>query len=226
MFNRPAKSTPNPIDGLAPDADQKSRAPISLPSENAHPRKRILIIDDDPDFLVALRIWFSKDDFEVLLASNGDRGYTVLRESGPVDLVLTDFMMPELNGIDLIRLITSDITTLRTPIVIMSNNSGPEHQLRAHRLGAIDYLLKGLGARAIAENVVSLLASPSPKRLAARPTASSTPVQAMRSGLISLIQLTAQWNALPIRAKNVLYSAERFVKKLLIAVPEDGMASR
>ncbi len=71
-------------------------------------QKRVLIVDDDADFLKALQLWFVKQNFEVLLASNGEKAVQILRESQPVDLLLTDFMMPERNGMELVRVLRQD----------------------------------------------------------------------------------------------------------------------
>jgi len=60
-------------------------------------RRRILIVDDDPHLKEALSLWLAKYDYEILTAEHGDQALGILRSGSPVDLVLSDFMMPELN---------------------------------------------------------------------------------------------------------------------------------
>jgi CheY-like chemotaxis protein len=64
-------------------------------------RRRVLIVDDDAPFLELLQLCFAKANFDVILASNGEEALKILLESEPPDLVLSDFMMPEVNGIEL-----------------------------------------------------------------------------------------------------------------------------
>lgn len=113
--------------------------------------KRVLIVDNDADFLKAVQLWFLKENFEVTLASNGEEAVRIIRESAPMDLILTDFMMPERNGMELVRTLKRDAKLFMIPIVVMSNNTNPEFRARAHEMGASAYLLKPEGARAMAE---------------------------------------------------------------------------
>jgi CheY-like chemotaxis protein len=184
------------------------------------PQKRVLIVDDDPDFQKALQLWFVRANFEVVLASNGDIAIQIIRESKPMDLVLTDFMMPERNGMELIRVLRQDDTLFKIPIVVMSNNTSAEFLRKAHELGATAYLLKPEGARVIVEKAASLVGSVEPDTSPAHTQPTSTaPVQAMRSSLLALIRLTAQTDGLPTQARNALISAEELVESLFAAVP-------
>jgi len=183
-------------------------------------QKRVLIVDDDADFLKALQLWFVKEGFEVILASNGQNAFDILRGPETVDLVLTDFMMPERNGMELVRVMKAHPERFSTPIVVMSNNTDPNYRLRAHEMGASAYLLKPEGARAVAEKAASMVASagrtisvPQP------PQTSPATVQAMRASLLALLRLTAQTVGLPIEVKNALNSAEELVESLFAAVP-------
>jgi CheY-like chemotaxis protein len=179
--------------------------------------KRVLIVDDDADFLKAVQLWFLKENFEVTLASNGEEAVRIMRESAPMDLILTDFMMPERNGMELVRTLKRDAKLFMIPIVVMSNNTNPEFRARAHEMGASAYLLKPEGARAMAERAAALILHweaeiPVPQVL-------STSVHAMRSSLLSLIRITAQSADLPLQAKSALISAEKLAETLFAVAP-------
>ncbi len=121
------------------------------------PSPRILIVDDDSHLVEALTLWFGKYEYEILTAENGDQAVRMLRTGSPVDLVLSDFMMPEINGLELVRLIKSNTELCSIRIVVMSNNADPEFRKRAADLGALDFLLKTSGARYITERVAAIL---------------------------------------------------------------------
>jgi CheY-like chemotaxis protein len=180
-----------------------------------------LIVDDDADFLKALQLWFVKSNFEVIPASNGQIANKILHESERVDLVLTDFMMPERNGLELVRILKEDNNLFDIPIVVMSNNSNSEYRRKAHEMGATAYFLKPDGARALAEKSMSLIVRAGSVTLSTQttPPALTSSVQAMRSSLLALIRLTAQTDGLPLHAKNALSSAEELVESLFVALP-------
>jgi CheY-like chemotaxis protein len=181
-------------------------------------QKRVLIVDDDTDFLRAVQLWFVKENFVVTLASNGDDAVRIIHESAPMDLILTDFMMPERNGMELVRMLKKDAKLFMIPIVVMSNNTNPEFRARAHEMGASAYLLKPEGARAMAEKAAALILHWEPEISAAQ--TSTTSVEAMRSSLLSLIRITSQSAGLPIQAKNALISAEKLAETLFAVAPE------
>jgi CheY-like chemotaxis protein len=183
-------------------------------------QNRVLIVDDDADFLKALQVWFLKENFEVLVASHGEQASQILRQSPAVDLVLTDFMMPERNGIELVRLLKKDPKLFMIPIAVMSNNTNPEFRVRAHEMGASAYLLKPEGARAVAEKAASLIKPTEAHRpLVPMPTEA---IQAMQSSLLALIRLTVKTEGLPAQARSALLSAEKLAESLFSQMPEAG----
>lgn len=62
--------------------------------------KRILCVDDEPYILSTLKRFFCRDGFEILEASSAEKGMELLESCGPVDLIISDFRMPGMNGID------------------------------------------------------------------------------------------------------------------------------
>ena len=67
----------------------------------------VLIVDDEPDIIATLQFRLASAGYEVLTAEDGARALDVIRANA-VDLVLADFMMPEINGLELTRLVKSD----------------------------------------------------------------------------------------------------------------------
>ena len=93
--------------------------PISQPNATkdlAHP---VLIVDDEPVILELLRDVLEEAGFEVLTASNGAAALYVIQRT-PVALVLTDFMMPNVTGIELAQQLHTNPQTATIPLLLMS----------------------------------------------------------------------------------------------------------
>jgi CheY-like chemotaxis protein len=178
-------------------------------------RRRVLIVDDDAPFLELLQLCFAKANFDVILASNGEEALKILLESEPPDLVLSDFMMPEVNGIELVRHLKASAKLFDTLIVLMSGNVDTEFRKRALDLGASAYLLKTEGAHAIAEKAIRMVVGGAPGV-----SASTAQVEAMRQSLLALIRITTQMDGLPAQARSALITAEKLAESLFAAVPE------
>ena len=119
-------------------------------------KSKVLIVDDEEDVVAALQFRLATAGYEVLAASNGAEALEVLKREA-VDLVLADFMMPEINGLELTRLVKANPNWFETRIVLFSCNSEPEFRKRALELGALDYLPKTDGANSIVARVYEIL---------------------------------------------------------------------
>ena len=178
-------------------------------------KPRVLVVDDEPHMLEALQHWFHNADCEALCAPNGEEAFRILQDPPGVDVVLTDFMMPELNGIELVRVIKASNKLFDAKVVVMTNNADPEFRKRAMELGASAYLLKTEGARAIARRVIQMIHGGEPANPASRnqpkPPAE---VQTMQQSLLALIRLTAMTSGLPSKAVTALAAAEDLAERL------------
>jgi len=83
---------------------------------------RILVVDDEPDQRFLLRRVFEKAGHVVVDAGDGAAALTAVAESPP-DLVVTDIMMPVMDGVELIRRLRSDPVTAGIPILSVSGDS-------------------------------------------------------------------------------------------------------
>jgi CheY-like chemotaxis protein len=90
---------------------------------------RILVVDDEPDQRFLLRRIFERAGHEISEAGNGAAALRAVRESAP-DLVVTDVMMPLMDGVELIRCLRADPGTAHIPILAASGDT--------HLAGAAD----------------------------------------------------------------------------------------
>ncbi len=105
------------------------------------PRTRVLVIDDDPVILELLRINFEIEGFEVISACDGQEG---LRRAGAdhPDVILSDIMMPRLDGLQLLARLRGDPATAEVPVVLLSAKAQRAEVDRGLALGADDYVTK------------------------------------------------------------------------------------
>ncbi|HAM36306.1 MAG TPA: hypothetical protein DEB40_05680 [Elusimicrobia bacterium] len=104
---------------------------------------RILIVEDDGDLQQILSLAFNREGFETHYAFNGKEGYDKVLSLQP-DLILLDLMLPVLNGVEVIKLVTSNTLVRDIPIVVMTAHSDKadmlEQSIRAH--GVREYVRK------------------------------------------------------------------------------------
>jgi CheY-like chemotaxis protein len=111
----------------------------------------VLIVDDEPNIRFVLRIAFEAAGHAVVEASNGLRALDAVASARP-DLVATDFMMPVLDGGQLIARLRSDPATADIRILLISASPGAKHVP-----GADDFLAKPLDPAIVVERVEALL---------------------------------------------------------------------
>ena len=115
--------------------------------------KRILVVDDDPSVRFLLRMIFESSGYDVTEAQNGVAALILIVDATP-DLVVTDMMMPVMDGGELIKRLKSEPRTARLPILAVSGN--PEARESA---GAADAVMgKPFDRSALLAAVSSLLA--------------------------------------------------------------------
>lgn len=85
-------------------------------------RPRILIIDDDPDFVKATRIVLESRDYQVLAAYNGLEGIEKVKEERP-DLIILDIIMPGEDGFKVCEVLKADPELTKIPVIILTSLS-------------------------------------------------------------------------------------------------------
>jgi DNA-binding response OmpR family regulator len=99
---------------------------------------RILICDDEPDIVSALKIYLESDGYETVTAKNGREALRAVNGGG-IDLILLDIMMPEMDGIQaLVQLRESE----NLPVILLTAKSEDADKILGLNLGADDYVTK------------------------------------------------------------------------------------
>jgi len=101
--------------------------------------QRVLVVDDEPHMRRVLEIMLHQAAYEVVAAGNGREALKVIRQS-PVDLVITDLRMPEMDGIELLACMRKD--GLATPVIVITAFGSVESAVEAMKVGATDYMVR------------------------------------------------------------------------------------
>jgi PleD family two-component response regulator len=126
-----------------------------LPAQLARPL--ILLVEDEHAIRKVMEILFEDEGYQVVLAQNGREGLAILADLVP-DLIITDYMMPELDGVGLLRAVRRDCRVRDVPVLLMS--SVPVANLPGHEM-ADQTFLKG-GQLISLLNIVATLVESAP----------------------------------------------------------------
>jgi len=109
-------------------------------------KKVILIAEDDPNVGESIRLLLKKRGFSILLASNGKEALHLFRQEN-VDLVITDLVMPKMDGIELLEAVKG--LKPETEVIVISAQGTIEKVVQAMKLGAFDFIEKPINPRVI-----------------------------------------------------------------------------
>ena len=120
---------------------------------------RILVVDDDPVIVELLRVNFEIEGFEVVSAADGREGLDRARSEQP-DVVVSDIMMPRLDGLQMLRQLRADPTTARLPVILLSAKAQNADVQQGMELGAADYVTKPFDPLDLIARVNAVLPDP------------------------------------------------------------------
>ena len=104
-------------------------------------RPKILLVEDNPEILQYLSEGLSPF-FQTFQAANGQEGLDILHGNDRIDLIVTDIMMPVMDGIQMCQKIKQDITVCHIPVIMLSAKIDIKDQLEGLQVGADDYIPK------------------------------------------------------------------------------------
>lgn len=130
---------------------------------------RVLVVEDEPDLREYLRQLLAAS-YEVLTAADGQEALEVLSREAPVDLVITDAMMPRLSGTELLACLKADPARAGLPVLMLTARADDPHRRAALTVGVDDYLTKPFAPAELLARMQVLLARHAVRRqFAAQP---------------------------------------------------------
>ena len=130
------------------DASEDGSQVASVPS-------RILVVEDDPEMLAYLKSALG-GEFETLTSTDGETAFHLAEESQP-DLILSDVIMPVMNGYDLCRRLKSTLATSHIPVILLTAMDDREHIILGLESGADDYVVKPFDPQVLSARISNLL---------------------------------------------------------------------
>lgn len=123
-----------------------------------HQTPRVLLVDDDSSLTRLYSHSFKKENYECIVANSAEEGFNLAKSSTP-DIIVSDLMMPEVDGFEFRHMLLADNQLKSVPFVFLTSNSNEADILNAYDLEVTDYVLKTAGTKVIVAKVAAILKS-------------------------------------------------------------------
>jgi len=117
---------------------------------------RILVVDDEPDAIELIRFNLKASGYEVLTAEDGEEALAKARKFSP-DMILLDVMLPEIDGLEVCKILRRDPATASLPIIMLTAKASEIDRVLGLEFGADDYVTKPFSPRELMLRVRNLL---------------------------------------------------------------------
>ncbi|NOZ77610.1 MAG: response regulator [Acidobacteria bacterium] len=121
--------------------------------------KRVFVVDDEPDVVELIETVLELEGYGVESETNGRQALARILKDPP-DLVILDLMMPDLDGMELLKLLRAQPQGADVPVVIVSARTGQLDQMGSLQLGANAYICKPFSNRELVAQVEQLIGLP------------------------------------------------------------------
>ncbi len=158
---------------------------------------KILVVDDEANIVAGLTYALKKEGFRTVTASDGGRGLELARREQP-DLVILDWMLPVMDGLEVCRALKADRQTAAIPVLMLTVRSQETDKIVGLEMGADDFVTKPFSPRELIARVKAIL-----RRTQAAPTASE---------LFELGGLRIDWakHTVTLHSKSVSLTSKEF----------------
>jgi two-component system, chemotaxis family, chemotaxis protein CheY len=137
----------------------RGRVPNAVPDSPIDPNHRFLVVDDFAPMREIVRKVLQEmgyDAFNIQEANDGSTALPLL-QAGTFDMLITDWNMPKMAGIELLRAVRADAKLARLPVLMVTAEVKREQIIAATQAGVNGYIIKPFTARALADKVQKIL---------------------------------------------------------------------
>ena len=125
------------------------QAPAAIAAPDKTIRRKVLVVDDEPNIRELLKYELTADGYAVLEAATGEETLAIARREHPAIITL-DILMPGIDGFDILSLLHRDPETAAIPVILVSVIDDRE---KGFRLGAVDYVVKPIDRKEFIESI-------------------------------------------------------------------------
>ena len=136
---------------------EKAAEPEAASQENPEETATVLIVDDNADIRVYLRS-ILQDKYQINEAADGQQGLALANEIVP-DLIVSDVMMPVMNGLEFCQCVKNGTATSHIPVILLTARALSHHQIEGYESGADAYITKPFSAEVLIARIGNLLKS-------------------------------------------------------------------
>jgi DNA-binding response OmpR family regulator len=119
-------------------------------------KKKILLVDDEPEIQLIISARLSAAGFEVIIAKDGQEGLNMARSESP-DAILLDLMIPKIDGFKVCRMLKFDKAFENIPVIIFSARGSEADKKMADEVGASAYIVKPFNLELFTQTIERLL---------------------------------------------------------------------
>ena len=119
-------------------------------------KTRVLLVEDDPGLTELLRYNLEREGLEVLATTDGEEGLALAQEQRP-DIIILDWMVPNLSGIEVCRRLRRDPELARIPVLMLTARAEETDRIRGLETGADDYITKPFSPRELIARIRAVL---------------------------------------------------------------------
>lgn len=119
---------------------------------------KLLVVDDSSTMRRIIKNTLSRLGYEdVLEGEDGLQGWTVLNENPDIGMLITDWNMPEMNGLELVKKVRSDTRFSDLPIIMVTTEGGKAEVITALKAGVNNYIVKPFTPQVLKEKLAAVL---------------------------------------------------------------------
>lgn len=119
-------------------------------------KNRILAVDDEPSVLMIIQHFF-KEKFEVVVKDNAEDGIKLMQTGYLPDIIICDLTMPNIDGLELVRMIRSSGFFSSIPLIMLSATESSEQKIAVLNAGADDFMVKPFNPKELEARINSIL---------------------------------------------------------------------
>jgi two-component system, chemotaxis family, chemotaxis protein CheY len=118
---------------------------------------KILVVDDSSTMRRIIKNTLSRLGYEdVLEGEDGVQGWSVLNENPDIEMLITDWNMPEMNGLELVKKVRADERFIDLPIIMVTTEGGKTEVITALKAGVNNYIVKPFNPQVLKEKLVAI----------------------------------------------------------------------